>query len=183
VIDVGRSASPSAAHGKGADSVRPQETTALGRSLIRLHELLASARVIWLSSVRPDGRPHIVPTWFDWDGEVITVFTRPEAQKARNIRSHSSVMVAIGRAEPAFEVELIEGEARVVEGDRHSSAGTLPSERFASKYADVLATDGRTISSFRAEYCCAVKIRPTRLLDWGAREHAIRATAADLSPT
>ena len=181
MVDFDRSTSSSVAHGDGSISIGPPGTTALVRSLIRLHELLASARVIWLSSVRPDGRPHVVPTWFDWDGEVITVFTRPDAQKARNIRSHSAVMLAIGGTEPAFEVELIDGEARVVDGDRDSSAGTLPSERFASKYAEVLATDGRTVASFAADYPCAVKIRPIRLLDWGAREHAIRGTAVDLN--
>jgi hypothetical protein len=29
--------------------------------------------IIWLSSVRPDGRPHLVPIWFLWDGAVLSV--------------------------------------------------------------------------------------------------------------
>ena len=30
--------------------------------------------VVWLSSVQRDGRPHLVPVWFHWDGEQIVAF-------------------------------------------------------------------------------------------------------------
>jgi PPOX class probable F420-dependent enzyme len=144
---------------------------ALIRSLVRVNELLASARVIWLSSVRPDGRPHVVPTWFDWDGEVITVFSRRTAQKVINIRDHPSVMVAIGHAEPEFDVELLEGEARVVNSATEELPDIRPSRRFAIKYGAALAAEGRTIAAFADDYPSIIQIRPTRLLDWGAREH------------
>jgi PPOX class probable F420-dependent enzyme len=147
---------------------------ALVRSLVRVNELLAGARVIWLCSVRPDGRPHVVPTWFDWDGEVITVFSRRTAQKVVNIRDHPSVMVAIGQVEPEFGVELLEGEARVVESGTEGLPDSRPSRRFATKYEAALAADQRTLAAFADDYPCVVQIRPTRFLDWGAREHASR---------
>jgi PPOX class probable F420-dependent enzyme len=145
------------------EAVAPPTTAALVGSIVRLHELLGRARIIWLSSARPDGRPHVVPTWFDWDGEVVTVFTRPEAQKVRNVRHEPRVMLAIGHADSAFEVELLEGEAVV------GSSPVRPSATFASKYAQSLAETGRTIDSYAVEYPQAIRIRPTRLLDWGAR--------------
>lgn len=37
----------------------------------RLARFLAEEPVIWLSTVRPDGAPHLVPTWFAWDGETL----------------------------------------------------------------------------------------------------------------
>jgi PPOX class probable F420-dependent enzyme len=172
VIELDRTPSTDPAIGMGSTPIVAPGMAAVVRSLVRVHQLLAGARVIWLSSVRPDGRPHVVPTWFDWDGEVITVFTRPEAQKVRNIRNHPSVMVAIGTAEQEFDVELIEGEARVIDREDGSSPAVLPSTRFATKYGAVLALEGRTVSSFAADYPCVVRIRPTRLLDWGAREHS-----------
>jgi PPOX class probable F420-dependent enzyme len=160
---------PTAQHGTA--SVARSEGTSVIRSLVRVQELLVSARVIWLSSVRSDGRPHIVPTWFDWDGEVITVFSRRTAQKVINVRHHPSVMVAIGRAEPEFDVELLEGEARVVDSGTVGLPAIRPSSRFAIKYAAALATEGRTLAAFSDDYPCAIRIHPTRLLDWGAREH------------
>jgi PPOX class probable F420-dependent enzyme len=143
--------------------IAPPTTDSILGSIVRLHRLLCDARIVWLSTTRPDGRPHVVPTWFDWDGEVITVFTRPEAQKVRNVRHEPRVMVAIGKPEPAFEVELLEADAIV------RSCPVNPSTTFASKYAEALAETGRTIDSYAAEYPHAIRIRPTRLLDWGAR--------------
>jgi len=151
--------------------MRAPGTMALIRSLVRVHELLASARVIWLSSVRADGRPNVVPTWFDWDGEVITVFSRRTEQKVMNIRDHPWVMVAIGRAEPEFDVELLEADARVVDSGTEGLPGIRPSRRFAIKYTAALAAEGRTVAAFADDFPCVIQIRPTRLLDWGAREH------------
>lgn len=150
---------------------RTPSASALVLSLVRLHDLLANARIVWLSTVRPDGRPHVVPTWFDWDGEAITVFTRLESQKVHNVRHEPRVMVAIGRPDPTFEVELLEGDAEVVD-DRVATSRARPSARFAAKYADSFAVGGRTVEAFAAEYPHALRIRPTRLLDWGAREAA-----------
>lgn len=144
-------------------SILPPTAAAIVGSLVRLHELLGRAPIVWLSTARPDGRPHVVPTWFDWDGEVITVFARPDAQKVRNVRHEPRVMLAIGRPDPMFEVELLEGEAVV------GSGPVRPSAMFTSKYAASLAETGRTIDSYATEYPQPIRIRPTRLLDWGAR--------------
>jgi PPOX class probable F420-dependent enzyme len=137
--------------------------------MIRVQSLLATARVIWLSSTRPDGRPHVVPTWFDWDGETITVFTRPDAQKVRNVRCQPRVMIAIGMADATFEVELLEGEALVID-DTSASGLVRPSEGFVHKYAGAFQSNGLTIDGFALQYPHAIRVRPTRLLDWGARE-------------
>jgi nitroimidazol reductase NimA-like FMN-containing flavoprotein (pyridoxamine 5'-phosphate oxidase superfamily) len=42
--------------------------------------------VVWLSSVQADGRPHLVPVWFHWDGERIVAFSKPNARKVENLR-------------------------------------------------------------------------------------------------
>jgi PPOX class probable F420-dependent enzyme len=161
---------PATTGDEGLVAMRPPESTATLRSLVRLHELLANARVIWLSTTRSDGRPHVVPSWFDWDGEHITVFTRPQAQKVRNVRHEPRVMVAVGRADVRFEVELLEAEAEVVDCPTASSCAVRPSQRFATKYADALRDQGGSVETFAADYPSALRIRPTRLLDWGARE-------------
>jgi PPOX class probable F420-dependent enzyme len=146
------------------------DTAAFG-SMARVLEDLASAPILWLGSTRPDGRPHIVPTWFDWDGESITVFTRPDAQKVRNLRHRPSVMIAVGQPESSFAVELLEGEAIVIDEPEGGPNGDvrLPSRRFRDKYRTALAEAGFTAEAFAAEYPQVVRIRLTRLLDWGAR--------------
>lgn len=48
--------------------------------------LLSHERTACLATVRADGRPHVVPVWFDLDGDTI-VFTMGQASvKAKNMR-------------------------------------------------------------------------------------------------
>ena len=51
--------------------------------------------VVWLSSVQRDGRPHLVPVWFHWDGEQIVAFSKPHARKVDNLRDQPRVMLAV----------------------------------------------------------------------------------------
>ena len=92
--------------------------------------------VVWLSTTRPDGGPHVVPLWFVWDGRSIVAFSKPDAQKVRNLRADPRVMVAVGRADASFDVELIEAVAEL-----HDAPALLP-EEFVRKYASRAAEAG-----------------------------------------
>ena len=49
----------------------------------RIRRFLETEPVVWLSSVRPDGNPHLVPVWFWWDGEALVADAeRPAAPLA-----------------------------------------------------------------------------------------------------
>jgi len=76
-------------------------------------------------------------------------------------------MLAIGRVDSMTEVELLEGHATIAE--RAPGLARLPSARFAAKYAAQLNEAGHSIDWFAAQFPRALRIRPTRLLDWGAR--------------
>ena len=69
------------------------------RTLERVRPMLTAEPVVWLSTVRPDGLPHLVPTWFWWDGEALLVFSKPNAVKVRNLRANPRLMVALGHPE------------------------------------------------------------------------------------
>ena len=90
--------------------------------------------IIWLSSVRPDGRPHLVPVWFLWDGAAILFFSKPAAQKVRNLRHNPQVMLALDSADEGEDVVLLEGRAELLGDDAPRS--TLP--EYAEKYAALM---------------------------------------------
>ncbi len=102
-------------------------TPTLERTLARVRPMLATEPVVWLSTVRPDGLPHLVPTWFWWDGEALIVFSKPDAVKVRNLRANPRLMVALGRPDDDFSVGLIEAEAAL-------GAAAVP-DAFFAKYA------------------------------------------------
>jgi PPOX class probable F420-dependent enzyme len=119
--------------------------------------------VVWLSSVRSDGRPHLVPVWFHWDGERIVAFSKPHARKVDNLRDKPSVMLAVGTPGPDFEVELIEALAEVPD----APAATLMPEGFGAKYRDLLRRGGLTVQRFAEIYSQPIVLRPTRFLGYG----------------
>ena len=134
-----------------------------GRTVERVLPMLAEERVVWLSTVRPDGTPHLVPTWFWWDGDALVVFSKPGAAKVRNLRANPRLMVAVGDPEDDFSVGLIEAEAAIVDGP----AG-VP-DAFFAKYASELGPGGLDPATFRALYTQQIRITPTRYLAWHGR--------------
>jgi len=119
--------------------------------------------VVWLSSVQRDGRPHLVPVWFHWDGERIVAFSKPHARKVDNLRGQPSVMLAVGTPGPDFEVELIEATAELPE----ESAASLIPAGFGAKYRELLRRAGLTVQRYAEVYSQPIVLRPTRFLGYG----------------
>src|SRR5258708_34148055 len=71
---------------------------------------LRAELMMWLSTVRPDGRPHLVPVWFLWDGRAILIFSQPNQQKLRNLQHNPNVMVALDTAGQGDEGGMVEGK-------------------------------------------------------------------------
>ncbi len=76
---------------------RPGYDATHAQTLARVEPMLAAEPVVWLSTVRPDGLPHLVPTWFWWDGDAVVVYSKPDAVKVRNLRANPRLMIALGR--------------------------------------------------------------------------------------
>lgn len=121
--------------------------------------------VAWLSSVRADGRPHVVPVWFHWDGEQIVAFSKPNARKVDNLRDQPSVMLAVGTPGPDFEVELIEATAELPA----SAANEVMPAGFGAKYQELLRRAGLSVQRFAEVYSQPIVLRPTRFLGYGGR--------------
>lgn len=58
-------------------------------------ERLLSEQNIWLATIRPDGRPHLVPIWFVWVDESFYICTEAQSVKARNLRANPRASVAL----------------------------------------------------------------------------------------
>lgn len=123
--------------------------------------------VVWLSSVQADGRPHLVPVWFHWDGERIVAFSKPRARKVENLRDQPSVMLAVGTPGPEFDVELIEATAELP----NVPAAELMPAGFGAKYRHLLRRAGFSAQRFADVYSQAIVLRPTRFLGYGGRGH------------
>jgi PPOX class probable F420-dependent enzyme len=135
------------------------------RAAARIDGMLRSESVIWVSTVCPDGAPHLVPIWFSWDGETILIASKPGARKVRNLRENPSVMVALGEPEDDFDVGMLEGVAELPD---EPAAALIPASHLA-KYRAQMAAIGLTEDEFLRTYSQVVRIRPTRFLPWHGR--------------
>jgi PPOX class probable F420-dependent enzyme len=118
--------------------------------------------IIWLSTVRPDGRPHLVPVWFLWDGASILIFSMPAVQKVRNLRHSSAVMLALDTADEGEDVVLIEGRAELLEIG--AVLPTLPD--YAEKYAALLPRIGSSAEKMAREYTQAIRVTIDRFVQF-----------------
>jgi general stress protein 26 len=82
---------------------------------------LERAETYWLSTVRPDGRPHVTPLIAVWEDGALYFCTGAEEQKARNLASNPTCALTTGAA------SLREGLDLVVEGvaERVTDPGKL----------------------------------------------------------
>lgn len=125
-----------------------------------IDQRLRDEPIIWLSSVRPDGRPHLVPVWFVWDGASILIFSKPAAQKVRNLRHNPQVLLALDSADEGEDIVLLEGRAELLGAGAPQS--TLP--EYAEKYAALMARINIIAALHAAEYNQAIRVTIERLV-------------------
>lgn len=76
-------------------------------------ERLTASRNYWVTSLWPDGRPHSMPVWGVWDGEVLWFSSGRRSRKARNLAADPRCVVT---TEDPNEPVVIEGSADVAQG-------------------------------------------------------------------
>ncbi|MFG2559861.1 pyridoxamine 5'-phosphate oxidase family protein [Streptomyces sp. NPDC048496] len=74
--------------------------------------VLTRAEVFWLSTVRPDGRPHVTPLIGLWTDGALHFCTGPTERKARNLAENPEVVLTTGTntLSRGFDV-VVEGRA------------------------------------------------------------------------
>jgi general stress protein 26 len=93
---------------------------------------LTRARNIWIATVRPDGRPHLVPIWFVTDAGRWYICTGADSVKARNLQANPAIALAL---EDGTDPYVIEGAARAVQ------PGPAVVQKFKAKYDWDITTD------------------------------------------
>ena len=77
----------------------------------KIENWLRASRSIWISTTRPDGRPHTVPVWFIWDDHHLYFISARNLQKSRNLAHQAWTVVHLGDGD---DVVILEGAAQIV---------------------------------------------------------------------
>lgn len=83
-----------------------------------VRKALDDAELFWITTVRPDGRPHVTPLVAVWLEAALHFATGADEQKAANLRTNSQVILTTGCSGWQEGLDLVvEGEAVRVTDD------------------------------------------------------------------
>lgn len=105
---------------------------------------LQSYRSVWLSTTRPDGRPHCVPVWYMWlpDEKLVYVVTHYTSVKAKNLQSQRYVVLCAGNADDTI---ILEGIAHLVtDAAEKKRVNDLWMEKYVDPHTGTKATVGQS---------------------------------------
>lgn len=61
----------------------------------KFHDLFSRPILCALTTINPDGQPHTVPVWCDFDGEHVRVNAPAATKKARNLRINGKLSLLV----------------------------------------------------------------------------------------
>lgn len=106
---------------------------------------------IWITCVRPDGRPHLTPVWFAWYEGNLYACIQSQSVKARNIRQNPHVSVAL---ENGSQPLICEGTAVFLPPPWPDDVARI----FQAKYDWDITSDG--------SYDRLLEVTPVKWLTW-----------------
>ena len=142
-------------------------------------ERLHAADTFWLSTVRPDGRPHVTPLIAVWHAEALWFTTGPQERKARNLAENPWCVLTTGRSDlvdGALDI-VLEGRAEQVTDDTELEA---VASAFAVKYPsgpwDFVVRDGTFSDRGTGGRAIVFRMPPVRGLGFRKGDHYSQTT-------
>ncbi len=128
-------------------------------------EQVIGADTFWLSTVRPDGRPHVTPLIAVWHDDAIWFSTGPQERKAKNLAANPACVLTAGCSElvrGAFDV-VLEGEAEqvTVNAELEPIAAAFTA-KYGTETWDYEAGEGAFIHRGAAARAIVFRVRPVR---------------------
>jgi general stress protein 26 len=94
--------------------------------------VLQDAELYWITTVRPEGRPHVTPLIGVWHDEALWFCTGAEERKGRNLAANPQVVLTTGRNDWNAGLDVVvEGEAVNVRDETRLRA---VAEAYEAKY-------------------------------------------------
>jgi len=140
---------------------------------------VATADTFWLSTVRPDGRPHVTPLTAVWHDHAIWFSTGPEERKAKNLGSNPSCILTTGcsdLAEGALDV-VLEGVAEQVTDDAElRPVAAAHNLKYGTQTWDYVVRNGAFAHRSAGGRAIVFRVRPVRGLGFRKGDAASQTT-------
>ncbi|MDQ6656931.1 MAG: pyridoxamine 5'-phosphate oxidase family protein [Actinomycetota bacterium] len=133
---------------------------------------LQDAELYWLTTVRPNGRPHVTPVIGLWRSGGMHFATGPEEQKAHNINGNPLVAITTGVNTWADGLDVVvEGAAvRVTDSAHLHLVADAIEAKYGSAWTFTVGGDG-DIFGDRDHPAHLFKVDPDKVLAFGKNPH------------
>jgi general stress protein 26 len=134
---------------------------------------LRDAELYWITTVRPDGRPHVTPLIGVWFEGAMHFTTGLEEQKGRNLEHNASVALTTGTNTWAQGLDVVvEGRAdRVTDrGSLERLASAIEAKYGAAWHFDI--GDGVFLHSGGANEAAVFRVEPSKVIAFAKDPHA-----------
>jgi PPOX class probable F420-dependent enzyme len=125
-------------------------------------KFLAATRYGYFSTNASDGYPRTVPVWFEWDGEMVRLFTFSGSAKVKRIKQNRQVSLLVGNHLDEHEAWVaFDGTAEI-----KAEGGYQLAEKLAEEYWDLSDPDRKAeLESWKqaAEHLCVIELVPKRI--------------------
>ena len=142
---------------------------AIAMTTAEVDEFLAAERTCRVATTGRDGRPHVVPLWFVWDGAALWLNSVVRSQRWTDLERDPRVAVVVDAGVGYRELRGVELSGAVAPfGDVPRTAAAdpvlaVPELLFARKYtgSETFAPDGRH---------AWLRLAPDKLVSWDFRK-------------
>ena len=126
----------------------------------RAQDFLRSRKIVWLATLHPGGKPHIVPVWFLCDQDAVYILSQPGAQKVKNLLANPKCSLAVDDSENGHQPVAMDGIASL----EPAMLSEELLDRYFVKYREMLAAMNWTADRMVSEYSRVIRVMPTRFL-------------------
>ena len=98
----------------------------------KFHDLFSRRILCALTTVNPDGQPHSVPVWCDFDGEHVRVNMPAATKKARNLLANPKLSLLVIDPQSNYHWIEIQGHVGAVIDEAHGARDHI--NKLSEKY-------------------------------------------------
>ena len=135
----------------------------MAMSKAEIDAFLNGVHLARVATVRPDGRPHVVPVWYLWEDGCFYIETSRSAVKADNLRSNPNIAITVDITEGGLRLRyvILEGQATLIENKATVKKLT---ERIYSRYVGVEAVQTPTLIEMLEVDNLIVRLKPAKFI-------------------
>jgi general stress protein 26 len=129
------------------------------------------AEVFWISTVRPDGRPHVTPLLAVWHDDALCFCTGPDERKAENLRQNQHCILTTGQNGLDGLDVVLEGEAvEVNDGAQLEGVANAYEAKYGAHFTAPEGTWFGLSDAIRAGKALVYRVKPTTVLGFAKGE-------------